>query len=332
MKALVTGASGFTGSYLVKNLLDHGYEVRAFVRPTSNIDALKKVNVDIFKGQIQNKEDVLAAVHGMDIVFHIAALYRAANLPDSAYWDVNVIGTENVMEAALRQGTKRVVHCSTGGVHGHIEKPPANEDAPWRPGDVYQESKAEGEKIATFYAREKGLAVSVVRPTGIYGPGDTRMLKLYRMIQDKKFIMFGKGNVYYHLTFVTDTVEGIRLAGERTTAIGQAYLLAGEKYTTLEEFAHIVADVLQVTPPRLHLPVWPLYLTGYLCEKICIPLRIQPPIFRRRVDIFTKDRAFDINKAKQDLEYQPKVDMEDGIRKTAEWYIKNGYLKNTMGI
>ena len=155
MKALVTGASGFTGGYLVQNLLDHGYEVRAFVRPTSNIDALKKMNVDIFKGQIQNRKDVLAAVHGMDTVFHIAALYRAANLPDSAYWDVNVTGTENVMDAALRQGVKRVVHCSTGGVHGHIEKPPANEDAPWHPGDVYQESKAEGEKIATFYAREK---------------------------------------------------------------------------------------------------------------------------------------------------------------------------------
>ena len=331
MKALVTGASGFTGKYLVKNLLAHNYQVRVFVRPTSNIDELKKLPVEIAFGHVQNKAEVFDAVHGMDVVFHVAALYRAANLPNSAYWDVNVTGTENVMEAALQYRVKRVLHCSTGGVHGHIEKPPANEEAPFRPGDVYQDSKAEGEKVAMYYAKEKNLPVTVVRPTGIYGPGDMRMLKMYRMIQDRKFIMFGKGNVYYHLTYVTDTVEGMRLAAEKDIAVGQAYLIAGERYTTLMEFARMVADVLNVPPPRIKLPVWPLYWAGFLCEKICVPLRIQPPIFRRRVDIFTKDRAFDISKAKRDLGYQPQVDMEEGIRRTARWYIENGYLRNTIG-
>jgi len=328
MKALVTGASGFTGGYLVRNLLDHNYEVRAFVRHTSNIEELKKLPVEFVFGQLQNKQDVLQAMQNIDVVFHIAALYRAANLPDSAYWEVNVLGTENVMDAALQTGVSRVVHCSTGGVHGHIQDPPANEDAPFNPGDVYQESKLEGERIALFYHREKGLPVTVVRPIGIYGPGDMRMLKLYRMVQNRKFIMFGDGNVLYHLTFVTDTADGIRLAGEVPEAVGEAYIIGGEEYITLNQFAELIANELNVPPPRLHLPVWPLYAAGYLCEKICIPLRIQPPVFRRRVDIFTKDRAFDISKAKRDLGYKPRVGLAEGIHQTAEWYIEKGFLKS----
>jgi nucleoside-diphosphate-sugar epimerase len=327
MKALVTGASGFTGGYLVKNLLEHGYQVRAFVRPTSKLDLLKELSVELAFGDIQSKEEILAASQNIDVVFHIAALYRSANVPDADYWGVNVIGTENVLEAALKSGVQRVVHCSTGGVHGHIENPPATEETPFNPGDVYQESKLEGERLALFYFNQKGLPVTVIRPIGIYGPGDMRMLKMYRMVQDRKFIMFGGGNALYHLTYVTDTVEGMRLASETPASIGQAYIIAGERYITLNQFAAMIAYELGVARPRLHFPVWPLYFAGFLCEKICVPLRIQPPIFRRRVDIFTKDRAFDISKAKGELGYQPKVDLEEGIRMTAKWYVDNGYLK-----
>lgn len=332
MRALVTGATGFTGGHLVHNLLDHGYKVKVFVRPSSNTEKLQTLPVEIAVGQLQNREDVFRAVEGVDVVYHVAALYRQANLPDSAYWEVNVMGTQYLLEAATYHGIKRFLHCSTGGVHGHIENPPANEDAPIKPGDVYQDSKAEAEKLALYYYHEMGLPVTVVRPTGIYGPGDTRMLKLYRMIQNRDFIMFGSGKVLYHLTFVSDTVEGMRLAAESERAIGQVYIIAGEEYSTLMEFAQTVAKVLHVKPPKTKLPVWPLYAAGYACEKICIPLKIQPPIFRRRVDIFTKDRAFDITKAKTELGYKPKVSMEEGIEITARWYIEHGYLKDTIGL
>ncbi|OGB98195.1 hypothetical protein A2V82_06735 [candidate division KSB1 bacterium RBG_16_48_16] len=328
MRALVTGASGFTGGYMVQNLFQHGHRVRVFVRTMSNIEKLKTMPVEFAFGQLQNKEEIASAMQDIDVVFHLAALYRAANLPDSAYWETNVMGTENVMEAALKNGVKRVVHCSTGGVHGHIEDPPADEDTPFSPGDVYQDSKLEAEKIAFYYQREKGLPVTVVRPIGIYGPGDLRMLKMYRLIQDRKFIMFGDGNALYHLTYVTDAVEGFRLAAEAEKAVGKAYIIGGERYITLNQFAEIIAAELNVAPPAMHFPVWPLYVAGFVCEKVCIPLRLQPPIFRRRVDIFTKDRAFDISKAKRELGYQPKIDMEEGIHLTAQWYVNNGHLKS----
>jgi len=330
MKALVTGASGFTGGYMVKNLLEHGVNVRVLVRSQSNIEMLKSLPIEFSFGDIEDKDAVYEAVKDVDVVYHIAALFRAASVPDSAYWNVNVKGTENLLHASLDAGVKRFVHCSTCGVHGQIKNPPADENAPIEPEDIYQTTKYEGEKLALRFFREKGLPVTVVRPVGIYGPGDTRMLRMYKSIRKGRFVMFGGGDVQYHLTFVTDTVEGFRLAGESEQAVGETYIIAGEQPTTLLKFAQAVADELGAAPPRWKPPVWPLNIAAHICEKICVPLRIQPPIFPRRVHIFTHDRAFDISKAKHDLGYSPKVGMKQGIHRTAEWYIEQGYLSERL--
>ncbi|MBD3384872.1 NAD-dependent epimerase/dehydratase family protein [candidate division KSB1 bacterium] len=326
MKALVTGASGFTGGYLVDNLLKNGYSVRAFVRPSSQIKRFQNLPVELVFGDLLDADQVNAAVKGVDVVYHLAALYRQAGFPDSVYYDVNVNGTENLLKASLTHHIKRFLHCSTGGVHGHVTDPPGDEFSPFNPGDIYQKSKLEGEQLALHYFTEYGLPVTIVRPIGIYGPGDTRMLKMYKMVQKGRFILFGGGDVLYHLTYVTDTVEGFRLAAENPNSIGEAYILGGKDYTTLAGFAATIAEVLDVPPPRFKPPVWPLYGAAWICEKVCIPLRIQPPIFRRRVDIFTKDRAFSIKKAEEELGFEPRVSMKEGITKTAQWYKENGLL------
>ena len=113
-----------------------------------------------------------AAVRGCDVVYHIAATYREAGQGDAAYTRVNVDGTRHVLEGALAAGARRVVHCSTGGVHGHIEHPPANENAPYAPGDVYQRTKLEAERLASAFGASHPLEVVIARPIGIYGPGD----------------------------------------------------------------------------------------------------------------------------------------------------------------
>ena len=168
-------------------------------------------------------------------MYHIAATYREAGQPDSAYRAINVDGTRHVLEARARGRRARVVHCSTGGVHGHIEHPPANEDAPFDPGDVYQETKLEAEQLAREFGARAGLEVVVARPIGIYGPGDTRFLKMFRGIARGRFPMLGSGEVFYHLTFIDDLVEGFRLCGETPAAAGRTYILAGPRYTTLNE-------------------------------------------------------------------------------------------------
>jgi dihydroflavonol-4-reductase len=218
------------------------------------------------------------------------------------------------------------VHCSTGGVHGHIERPPADEDAPLAPGDLYQRTKLEGEQVARRAGEAGGLEVVIARPIGIYGPGDLRFLKMFRGIQRGRFPMLGSGRVFYHLTYIDDLVDGFRLCGETTAAAGRTYLLAGPSYTTLAELVEAIARELGVPPPRLRLPVWPVWLAGALCEAVCVPLGLEPPLYRRRVDFYRKSRAFDTSRARRELGYNPSIDLPTGIRRTAEWYRRSGMI------
>lgn len=330
MKVLVTGATGFTGGHLAQALAARGDDVRALVRPRSRAkfeqSPLPSKGIAAAEGDLTDAEALKRAAHGVEVVYHIAATYREAGQPDSAYHATNVDGTRNLLEAARAGGAKRVVHCSTGGVHGHIANPPANEDAPFGPGDVYQATKLEAEMLAREFGNRTGLDVVVARPIGIYGPGDTRFLRLFRGLARGKFPMIGSGQVFYHLTFIDDLIEGFRLCGTVPAATGRTYILAGPRYTTLEQLVGMVAEELEVAPPRVHLPVWPFWTAGLLCEMICVPLRITPPIFRRRVDFYTKSRAFDTTRARTELGFAPKVDLEEGIKRTADWYRTEGLL------
>jgi len=330
VKVLVTGATGFTGGHLAQHLINRGDEVRALVRARSrerfDRSPLPAKGVVAVDGDLMDAASMRRAVEGVDIVYHIAATYREAGQPDSAYRAINVDGTRNVLEAAQDAGVRRVVHCSTGGVHGHIADPPATEDAPFNPGDVYQETKLAAEKLAREFGRRTGLDVVVARPIGIYGPGDRRFLTMFRGLARGRFPMIGSGRPFYHLTFIDDLVDGFRLCGTVPAATGRTYILAGPRYTTLEQLVQMVAAELNVAPPRMHLPVWPFWTAGLLCEMVCVPLRIEPPIFRRRVDFYTKSRAFDTTRARTELGYAPQVDLEDGIRRTADWYRAEGML------
>jgi nucleoside-diphosphate-sugar epimerase len=220
----------------------------------------------------------------------------------------------------MRHGLRRVVHCSTGGVHGHIEHPPANEDAPFAPGDIYQETKLEAEQLARGFGREHGLDVTVIRPIGIHGPRDVRFLKMFRGIARGRFPILGGGEVFYHLTYISDLVKGFRLAADTPAAAGRTYIIGGPEYTTLNELAARIAAVLGVRPPWIRLPAWPFWLAGAACEAVCVPLRIEPPLYRRRVDFYTKSRAFDTTRARIELGYVPEVSLDEGLRRTAAWY------------
>lgn len=325
-RVLVTGATGFTGGSLARELSRRGHAVRALVRPGSDVEGLADCGIELSEGQLVSAQDVRRASEGMDVVYHIAAAYREAKHPDSYYFDVNVGGTRNVLDAARAEGVRRVVHCSTAGVHGEVTTIPADESAPLNPGDVYQSSKLEGERLA-MEAFSNGLSGVVFRPVGIYGPGDTRFLKLFRTVDAGTFRMFGSGEVLYHLTFIDDLVDGIILCGESPAAPGEVFLLAGPRYTTLNELVSLIAAALDRKPPRGHLPLWPLLTAAVACEYLCRPLGIDPPLHRRRCDFFTKDRAFTSAKARELLGYEPKVDLATGLGRTAAWYRETGLLK-----
>lgn len=326
MRVLVTGATGFTGGHLARALHARGHDVVAMVRNGSAAGDLASPGIALRVGDLAKPETLLSAVQDIDVVYNIAALYRQAALPDSVYHQVNGTAVGQLVEAAARAGVRRVVHCSTVGVHGDVEHPPANEDAPLRPGDVYQVAKLEGERIGREAAARTGIELVIARPSGIYGPGDRRLLKLFRGVARRRFVILGDGRIFYHLTYIDDLVEGLRLCGEVAAAAGRTYILAGAEVPTLNDLTAMIAEDAGVPPPRLRLPVWPFWIAGAACEALCVPFGIEPPIYRRRVDFFTKSRAFDITRARQELGYAPQVGLREGIHRTLAAYRAEGAL------
>jgi dihydroflavonol-4-reductase len=203
---------------------------------------------------------------------------------------------------------------------------PGDEETPFSPGDPFQETKREGELAARRLARELKLPLAVVRPCATYGPGDTKFLKMVKPIKHRRFIMIGSGETHYHFVYIDDLVEGLLLAGEKEEAIGEVFIIGGPNRPTLNELARTVANVLDVTPPRLRVPVWPVYGAGWVCEKLCKAVGVEPPLHPRRVAFFTKNREFRIDKAKRILGFEPKIGLIEGFGRTIEWYRKEKLL------
>jgi nucleoside-diphosphate-sugar epimerase len=326
VKIALTGGTGYTGGRLLRLLGDRGHSVRALARPASVTPELLSADVTLLEGVLGDEAAAARLVQGVDAVIHVAAVYRTAGHPDSYYRDVNVTGTAVLLEAAARAGVARFVHTSTVGVHGHVERPPADETAPIAPGDIYQATKAEAEGLALDFHRRRGLPVTVVRPAAIYGPGETRLLKLFRSIERGRYAIVGSGESFYHPVYIDDLLEGFMLVLERPEAVGESFLIAGPRYVSQNELARLIARETggRVLPFRI--PAAPLQWAGDVCEAICVPLGIDPPLHRRRVDFWTKSRAFTTLKARRLLGYEPKVDLEQGIARTVASYREAGWL------
>lgn len=325
-KILVTGATGFTGGHLARRLAKDGHDVRTLARAHEDCTDLEAAGIEVIRGDLRDPNTLPAAVQHVEIVYHIAAAFREEGVPRQFFWDVNVEGTRNLMDACIPAGIKRFVHCSTVGVQGEIKNPPATEEAPYNPGDHYQSSKVDGEKLVLRYIQEKAFPAVIFRPVGIYGPGDTRFLKLFRFARKGRFPMLGSGNVLYHLTYIDDLVGGIILTGTVPNIQGEIFTLGGAEYVMLNELVQLIGEALDKSVSIKHFPVWPVWLSGAVCEMLCRPFGINPPLYRRRVDFFIKDRAFDITKAKSRLGYAPKVDLKSGLKRTAEWYNQKNLL------
>jgi nucleoside-diphosphate-sugar epimerase len=334
-RVLVTGGTGFTGAHLVRRLLGRGHEVRVVDNQKGLFyDELKALGAQISLGSVTDRRLMDEVVAGCEVVHHLAAAFRKINLPKEVYWDVNVNGTRYLLEAAAKHQVRKVVYCSTCGVHGNVSHPPAPETDPIAPADYYQVTKYEGEKVAQGFIRE-GLDVTILRPAAIYGPGDPgRWLMLFKRVAKGWFPMFGDGQATYHPLYIEHLIDAFELAVAKEESKGQTYLIADAQYYTLNELVELMAQALKLSSVRvsfaslsiIRLPFFPLWLAALACEGICSPLNIPPPLFRRRVDWYRQNRAFDISKAKQELGYQPKVELLVGLEKTGTWYREHGYL------
>jgi nucleoside-diphosphate-sugar epimerase len=326
MRILVTGGTGFTGTALVQRLLQEGHNVVVLdYKEGLQCDALRKRGAEVIIGSVTDPAAVERSMRGVEFVFHLAAAFRELNVPDSFYDEVNVGGTRVVLHAARRAGVRKFLYCSTCGVHGNVEHPPADEDAPIRPADYYQRTKYEAEPLVKQEAGD--MEVVILRPAAIYGPGDPeRFFMIFKRVAKGTFPMFGSGRTLYHPLYIDNLVDAFLLCMPQGVGSGREYLIADEKYYAIEDIVQAVARALDVPVRIPHYPVLPVVAVGHIVEKLCKPLGITPPIFPRRVDWYRQNRAFDIGRARRELGYRPRIELEEGLRRTGIWYREMGYL------
>lgn len=324
---LVTGATGFTGSNLARKLAAAGVKVSAVARATSNLAPLRDLDIQWFRGDVFDEQVMRAAMAGQQYVFHVAAAFREAKGSEQDYWNVHVRSTQLIAEEALRNPEfKRYVHVSTIGVHGHIAQPPATETYTFGPGDAYQRTKQEAEEWLNNFARARGLSATIIRPAAIYGPGDRRLLKLFRMALKPWFVLLGQGRCLYHLVHVDDLTNSMLVAATSPAAPGETFISGAAEGIGIADIARIVAEHFNRRFRVVRLPIGPFFLLADICEALCRPLGIEPPLHRRRVAFYSKDRLFDVSKMRTVLGYEPRHPNREGIIETADWYVSQGWL------
>lgn len=328
MKVLITGGTGFIGSRLALKCLERGYDVKVLGQentPTEaeNSELVEKKGAEVVLASVADKELLHQHLEGIDIVFHLAATQHEMNVPDERFWSVNVEGTRNMLEASVNAGVKRFVHGSTIGVYGDMNGV-ISEETDCNPDNIYGVTKYEGEKLVLSYNDK--VPVVVIRISETYGPGDHRLLKLFRAINKNVFFMIGNGQNLHHPIYVDDLVEGLLLAATSEEAVGGVFVLSGKEAVTTNEMVNTIAEQLAVSGPRFRVPLYPMWLAATAMELMLRPLGVQPPLHRRRMDFFRKGFTFSQDKATEQLGFKPETPFRQGVRETAEWYQKKNYL------
>ena len=320
--ALVTGATGRIGSYLVRELLKKKkLEVRALIRKESEGARLPE-GARAFVGDVTKIDSMKEAIRDADFVYHLAALvdYSA---PESCLYEINVKGTDNLLKLCCdERGLNGFVFCSTIGVHGKsLKRVPADESEPFNPGDRYNGSKFLAERTALSYRGR--VRVVVVRPAVVYGVGfEEAYFPIFDLLRARRMPFIGSGGNFIPFVNVSDVVQGMMLACGDEDAVGNAYILASDEMRTQREALEIACRYLKVPPPRFGVPVFLAKAYAHISGAVARVRGGRAKLLPEYVDVLASNRAFDITKAKEELGYEPKVKLEDGITGMVEDYLK----------
>ena len=325
MKIFVTGASGFLGGFLVDRLIEEGHSVQVLVRKSSSLNYLNAEKIKIFYGEITNFGSLVEATKDIDVVIHLASLIHPVNVPDSMYYDVNVTGATNVLKAVYENNSKlkHFIHCSSVTVYGDVEDEnvPIVEDIPlMNQTTIYGVTKYKGELAMRKLAEELKVPLTIVRPSRIYGERDTSFNPMIKLMKKKMFFNIGGGKTFMQPVYVKDCVEGIINCICNERSYDKAYNLAGPEVINKKSFLRIMSKHLGMKFPELNIPVFLVKSAAIANEALFKPFNKDPFVSRKKLAFFLRSNKYDISAAKRDLDYEPKVGIDEGLRRMVEWY------------
>jgi dihydroflavonol-4-reductase len=328
MKVLVTGATGFIGGNLARELYRRGYQVRALVRPNSSTLTIEDTDIEVVTGDILDQGSLSGAVRGCQGVFHCAATYSFWSPNPGAIYRTNVDGTAAVLEACRRAGVERVVYTSTVSTIGYAAGELSTEETPMEPNHLvghYKKSKYQAEQVALKMAAQ-GLPLVVVNPTAPMGPWDVKPTPTGKVVLD---FLRGKIPAYVdtgmNLVDVEDVAVGHILALEKGK-VGQRYLL-GNLNVTLKELLDILADMGGRSPPRWKLPFWLAIGAGYIDQAVeGKTLHREPRISLEGLKVSRTPMYVSCQKAVTELGL-PQSPVETAVEKSVRWFTDHGYVR-----
>ena len=326
MTNLVTGATGFIGSAIVRELIKDGEDVRVFVRETSDTRNIEKLDVERVYGDIRDGESMKKALKGCDTLYFTAAFFAHWTPDKDLPYEVNVGGTKASLQAALDTGIQKVVYTSTNntmGAHGPVPVDEQAEFNHWKTGDNYSISKYLAETEARSFVA-KGLPIVIVNPTLVIGTNDIKPTPSGQMIID---VATGKMPGYIeggtNVIDVEDVAQGHILAAKKGR-VGERYLLGNENITVSDYFK-LIADIAGVKPPTFKIPYSLAVALGYVFELGASITKTPPVVTASEVRIGRKQEFYDCSKAVKELGL-PQTPTHVAVDKAIAWFRENGYL------
>lgn len=322
-RLVITGASGFIGWRLAQIAAQAGHRVTALAAintpmEQTRCDTLSAAGIPVLVAPLEDRAKLEEALRDQDVVIHLAAAQHEAHQPESYFHRVNVAGTRTLLEVARNSGVRRFVHGSTIGVYGSAANGTLDETSPLKPDNPYGRTKAAAETVVREFGAS--LPVVIVRISETYGPGDMRLLKLFRALASGRYVTLGNGRNHHQLVYVDDLAKGLLAAASAPDAVGATVILAGAQIVTTDEMATAIAAAVNRTRPVRHVPLWPFAVAAVVLEKTFSPLGLKPPLHRRRLDFFRKSFRFSTEAAQRLLGFRAETPFAEGARRTAQWY------------
>ena len=331
MKTLITGATGFVGAAVSRELLKKGHKVKALVRQSSVLDNLKNLDVEIVQGDLKDKDSLKRCLKDCKYLFHVAADYRLWVPKPKEIYENNVTGTENLMEEALSLGIEKIVYTSSVAVLGKpIEGDVADEKTPVNVDQMighYKKSKYLAEEKVKELYKTKKLPVVIVNPAAPVGPRDIKPTPTGKMILDaamKKIPAYLDTGL--NIVHVDDVAKG-HLQAFNKGIFGERYILGGENMT-FKEILEMISVLCGHNPPKIQLPKKPLYPIGYIFEIFARLFNLKNPMLTvDMIRMAEKKMFFSSEKAKKELNYKYKS-AKNALKDAIQWFIDNGYCRN----